>query len=69
MNKQNIFIINFNLLYEILSEIKEILPFKIIKCENEDDFIKVIDSDIKNFLIKSFLRNIFSFSYNNVILN
>jgi len=51
MNKQNIFIINFNLLYEILSEIKEILPFKIIKCENEDDFIKVIDSDIKNFLI------------------
>ena len=40
MTKQNVFIINFNSLYEILDEIKENLSFKIIKHENEDDFIK-----------------------------
>ena len=39
MIKQNVFIINFNSLYEILDEIKENLSFKIIKFKNEDDFI------------------------------
>ena len=34
---QNVFIINFNSLYEILDEIKENLSFKIIKFENEED--------------------------------
>ena len=42
MIKQNVFIINFNSLYEILDEIKENLSFKIIKYENEDDFIKIL---------------------------
>ena len=51
MIKQNVFIINFNLLYEILDEIKENLSFKIINCENEDTFIEVFDLDMKNFLI------------------
>jgi len=37
---QNVFIINFNSLYEILDEIKENLSFKITKFENEDDFKK-----------------------------
>ena len=37
---QNVFIINFNSLYEILDEIKENLSFKIIKFENEEDFEK-----------------------------
>ena len=37
---QNVFIINFNSLYEILEEIKENLSFKIIKFENEEDFEK-----------------------------
>ena len=41
MIKQNVFIINFNLLYEILDEIKENLSFKIIKYENEDDLLKI----------------------------
>ena len=50
---QNIFIINFNLLYEILDEIKENLSFKIIKLENEEDFKKTTDLDIKNCLIIS----------------
>ena len=40
MIKQNIFIINYNSLYEILEEIKENLSFEVIKYENEDDFIK-----------------------------
>jgi len=53
MIKQNIFIINFNLLYEILDEIKENLPFKIIKYKNEGDFINSSDFDILNSLIIS----------------
>ena len=40
---QNVFIINFNSLYEILDEIKENLSFKIIKFENEEDFEKKFD--------------------------
>ena len=38
MIKQNIFIVNFNSLYEILEEIKENLSFNIIRYENEGDF-------------------------------
>ena len=53
MNKQNIFIINYNSLYEILDEIKENLPFKITKHENEDDFIKSADLKVINLLIIS----------------
>ena len=53
MIKQNIFIINFNSLYEILDEIKENLSFKIIKFKNEDDFINNYDLDIINSLIIS----------------
>jgi len=50
---QNIFIINYNSLYEILDEIKENLPFKIIKLENEENFQKNYDLDITNCLIIS----------------
>jgi hypothetical protein len=50
---QNIFIINYNSLYEILDEIKENLPFKIINSENEEDFKKNYDLDITNCLIIS----------------
>ena len=50
---QNIFIINYNSLYETLVEIKENLSFKIIKYENEDDFIKSFNFDIINSLIIS----------------
>ena len=53
MIKQNIFIINFNSLYEILDEIKDNLSFKIKKFENEDDFIKKSDLDIVSSLIIS----------------
>ena len=48
---QNVFIINFNSLYEILHEIKENLSFKIIKIENEEDFKKKFDLDRLNYLV------------------
>jgi hypothetical protein len=50
---QNVFIINFNLLYEILDEIKENLSFKIIKFENEENFQKNLDLDIVDYLVIS----------------
>ena len=50
---QNVFIINFNLLYEILDEIKGNLPFKIIKVENEEDFKRNSDLNKINCLIIS----------------
>ena len=53
MISQNIFIINYGSLYEILEEIKENLSFKIIKYDNEEAFIKDSDLNIVNFLIIS----------------
>ncbi|MDA8992238.1 winged helix-turn-helix domain-containing protein [Candidatus Pelagibacter ubique] len=50
---QNVFIINFNSLYEILDEIKENLSFKIIKLENEEDFEKKFDLDRLDYLVIS----------------
>ena len=50
---QNVFIINFNLLYEILDEIKENLSFKIIKIENEEYFEKKLDLDRLDYLVIS----------------
>jgi len=50
---QNVFIINFNSLYEILDEIKENLSFKIIKFENEEVFQKTDNLYITNCLIIS----------------
>ena len=62
MIKQNVFIINFNLLYEILDEIKENLSFRIIKFPNEDDFINSPDLDNINSLIIS--KSILNISFN-----
>ena len=50
---QNVFIINFNSLYEILDEIKENLSFKIIKIENEEDFKKKFDLVRLDYLVIS----------------
>ena len=49
----NVFIINFNSLYEILNEIKENLSFKIIKFENEGDFKKNLDLNMIDYLVIS----------------
>ena len=53
MIMQNVFIINFNSLYEILDEIKENLTFKIIKFENKEDFKKKLDLNIIDYLVIS----------------
>ena len=50
---QNIFIINLNPLYEILNEIKDNLPFKIVKYDNEEDIIKASNLDPNNSLFIS----------------
>jgi hypothetical protein len=50
---QNVFIINFNSLYEILDEIKENLSFKIIKFDNEKDFRKTSYLDKLDYLVIS----------------
>ena len=50
---QNVFIINFNSLYEILYEIKENLSFRIIKFENKEDFKKNLDLNRLDYLIIS----------------
>jgi len=50
---QNVFIINFNSLYEILDEIKENLSFKIINFKNEEDFKNNLDLNIINYLVIS----------------
>ena len=57
MISQNVFIVNYNSLYEILDEIKENLSFKITKFENEDDFRKNKNFDEKNILIISNSKN------------
>ena len=51
MIKQTVFIISFSQLYEILDEIKDILSFKIIKFENQADFVKSFNLNIVNSLI------------------
>ena len=51
MFNQNIFIINFNSLYEILKEIKDNLSFNIENYINEDDFLDNSNLDLKDSLI------------------
>ena len=51
MITQNIFIINFDSLYEILDEIKDNLSFNIVKLNNEQEFLKNIKSKSNNLLI------------------
>ena len=50
---QNVFILNYNSLYEILDEIKQNLSFTIIKIENEEDFKKKFDLDRLDHLVIS----------------
>ena len=64
---QNVFIINFNLLYEILDEIKENFSFKIIKFENEEDFKKTPDLDRLDYLVIS--KTDYKLSLNNNIIS
>jgi hypothetical protein len=51
MIKQNIFIVNFDILYEILDEIKVNLSFNIVKFKKIEDFLKTVNSNPNNLLI------------------
>ena len=51
MIKQNVNIVNFTILSEILDEIKEKLSFTITKYNNEKDFLKVENEAENNSLI------------------
>ena len=53
MINQNVFIINFSSLYEILDEIKDDLLFNIKNYESEDIFLKNHNLDLKNSIIIS----------------
>ena len=64
---QNVFIVNFNSLYEILDEIKENLSFQIINIENDEDFKRNSDLDITNCLMIS--KNNHKLLLNNNIKN
>ena len=64
---QNVFIINFNSLYEILDEIKDNLSFKIIKFENEEDLKKTLDQNRPDYVIIS--KTDYKLSLNNNIID
>jgi hypothetical protein len=57
MNKQTLFIININILYETLYEIKDNLSFNIENYLSEDLFLNKPDLDLKNSLIISKSKN------------
>ena len=57
MIKQNIFIVNFNSLYEILNEIKDKLSFNIENYISEDTFLEKDNLNLKNSLIFSKSNN------------
>ena len=57
MIKQNLLIVNFNSLYEILYEMKDNLPFNTVNYISEDVFFEQYILDLKNSLIISKLNN------------
>ena len=61
---QNVFIINYNSLYEILNEIKGNLSFSIKNYNNEDDLLREPDLNLKSSLIISKLNNKLFFNKN-----
>ena len=66
MIKQNIFIVNFDLLYEILEEIKDNLSFNIVKFNKVEDFLKSPNLSSNDLLIsqKSNLNSFLSTGVN-----
>ena len=57
MIRQNVNIVGFSLLYEILNEIKENLPFNIRSYENKTILLKEKKIDLQNSLIITYLNN------------
>jgi DNA-binding response OmpR family regulator len=69
MIKQNIHIVNYVLLYEILDEIKDNLPFKITKHDSENDFNEEKNVNLGDTLIITKLNNKSSVEKNVLVFN
>jgi hypothetical protein len=67
MSKQNVNIINFESLYEILEEIKENLSFNVVNYKNYNDFIKTNHIALENSLIIGRLNDKKVFSKKNLL--
>ena len=57
MIKQNVNIVNYNSLYEILEEIKDSLSFNITRYKNENDYFNEKDVNLKDCLIITKSKN------------
>ena len=51
MNKQSIILYNLNILFEVLSEIKEILNLNIFKINSKNELLKINNEQYGNYLI------------------
>tara|TARA_B100000579_G_scaffold372158_1_gene335148 strand:- start:100 stop:687 length:588 start_codon:yes stop_codon:yes gene_type:complete len=51
MNKQNVIIYNFDILFNILNEVKENLKFNLIKIDKEKDILDIDKNKYENYLI------------------
>tara|TARA_B110000967_G_C18700144_1_gene467385 strand:- start:115 stop:690 length:576 start_codon:yes stop_codon:yes gene_type:complete len=69
MIRQNVNIVNYNLLYKVLDEIKENLSFNILKYESDDDFIKEEKNNPTDCLIITNSTNKFFNGKNLLVLN
>ena len=69
MIRQNVNIVNYNLLYKVLDEIKENLSFNILKYESDEDFIKEEKNNPTDCLIITNSNNKFFNGKNLLVLN
>ena len=64
MNKQILNIVNFQILYEILDEIKENLFFEIVNYKDKNEFLKncktTLQQELVKLKIKLFLKVMYS---------
>ena len=51
MNKQSIIIYNFDILFNILNEVKENLKFNLVKFNREDEILDLGENQYGNYLI------------------
>ena len=67
MHKQNLIIVDFKILYEILDEIKENLSFNIINYESESELIKKNKLDFEDSLVITRSNKSNSFPKKNIL--
>ena len=51
MNKQSVIIYNFDILFNILNEVKENLKFNLMKIDKEKDILDIDKNKYENYLI------------------